>query len=126
MKTLPIVLLLILTGCASTSQFQDTSGYGYSPNDPIIVGGLSERSGPASQRAYLDQLRGPNGEAVTYERIESCCAFSTPNGILGSGMLDIYEVRYEGQGRAVRLYLNMYDPAPAQSKAPIGFTIENE
>lgn len=90
--------------------------YGYSEGNPIKVGGLS----PARERAYLDLLRGPNGEAIRYERRGSCCGFETPNGLLGGGMLDIYSVWIGDDPKPVALYINMYDYE--QPKAPKGFT----
>lgn len=87
--------------------------YGYTEGNPIKVGG-----GPARERAYLSLLRGPNGEAVRYEREGSCCPFETPNGILGEGhgLLDRYSVQIGSVAKPVTLYLNMYDYE--QPKAP--------
>ena len=100
--------------------------YGRSAEAAIRVGGLAGsniRSGPRSERAYLDRLRGPEGQRLTYERLGSCCTFPTENSPLGSGRLDIYEVRYEGIDEPVQLYLNMYDPADATLRAPAGFVL---
>jgi hypothetical protein len=125
MKHIPFLLLMTVATCTSPAKLGASAGYGLSPESPIKVGGLSERSGPASERAYLDRLRGPNGEAVIYERVESCCEFETLEGILGRGMLDVYEVRYEGLRRPVRLYLNMYDPAEVDLRAASGFKLSS-
>ena len=113
----PLLLIALLyLGCASSSQNTGTQ-------PAIRVAGLNARGGPASERAYLDQLRGPNGETVTYERQGSCCAFETPNGILNQGMLDMYEVSYDGLPKPLVLYLNMYDPPEGALKAPEGFVL---
>jgi hypothetical protein len=89
--------------------------YGYSANNPIKTGG-----GPKGERAFLNRLAGPNGEPVRYQRLGSCCSFSTPNGIMGGGLLDRYEVWIEGQPQPKILYLNMYDFE--EPKIPKGFT----
>jgi len=93
--------------------------YGYKESNPIKVGGAFD-GGPARERAYLELLRGPNGESIRYERDGSCCGFETPNGIMGGGMLDIYSVWIGDKAEPVKLYINMYDYE--QPKAPKGFT----
>jgi hypothetical protein len=95
---------------------------GYSPSRPIRVGGGRLEDGDRDQRRYLASLRGPRGERVSYLRLGSCCAFSTPRGIQGTGMLDAYEVRYPGIAKPVTLYLDLYTPAPASQGVPAGFT----
>lgn len=95
-------------------------GYGYGPDKPIKVGGADASSGPLRERMFLEQLAGPNGEVLRYQRKGSCCPFSTPNGIMGTGMLDIYEVWVGTQPVPRTLYLNMYDFEEPQ--APVGFT----
>lgn len=67
--------------------------------------------GPARERAYLDNLRGPEGQTITYERLGST---STTDVIL-----DIYEVSYAGL-EPIHLYIDMYNYEAPQ--APVGFT----
>ena len=129
---------LLISGCASTKGSFDTkkmsgSGsltitkisndetYGVTPENPVHVGGVEDGIGPASERKYLDQLRGPNGEEITYNRTSSCCSFDTPRGFMGSGLLDVYEIKYSGQEKPIKIYINMYDYQ--SPKAPAGFTI---
>ncbi len=83
--------------------------YGYTEGNPIRVGGDSF-SGPPRERAYLDNLRGPNGETVTYERVGSLP--------YGDTILDVYQVTYTGA--SVTLYLDEYSWRELQ--APNGFT----
>jgi len=96
-------------------------GYGHSEENPIRVGG-GMGEGPPNQRAFLDQLAGPNGEPLSYSRVGSCCAYFTINGLDGrTGLLDIYEVTWPGQAAPVALYITLYDwDTPL---APVGFTI---
>lgn len=94
--------------------------YGYDQNNPIKVGGAKESSGPLNERRFLNALLGPNGETVTYVRQGSCCAFKSPNGFNGVGLLDRYEVTYDGLETPVILFINMYDYG--ELKAPVGFT----
>lgn len=92
------------------SRIADSKTYGYSEKEPILVGGESPDGGPQRSRRYLNSLRGPNGEVVSYERVGSCCPFETKNYELGTGLLDKYELSYEGLSAPLFLYINMYDP----------------
>ena len=83
------------------------------------MGGTKESSGPVNERRFLNALLGPNGETVTYVRKGSCCAFKSPNGFNGVGLLDRYEVTYDGFETPVILFINMYDYG--ELKAPVGF-----
>lgn len=105
---------------SSVTTISTDKTYGYTQENPIKVGGTE--SGPANERKYLDALAGPNGESISYVRVGSCCPFNTPNGLMGGGMLDRYEIKWSGQAAPVYLYLNMYDKD--ELKAPVGFTIK--
>lgn len=104
------------------SAASDDSTYGYTQQNPIHVGGTLKHEGPANQRRYLNALKGPNGEKITYERRGSCCPFNTKNGFMGGGMLDRYEVTWENNSTPYILYIDMYDAAAL--KAPKGFTFK--
>ncbi|HEU0015124.1 MAG TPA: hypothetical protein VFQ45_15650 [Longimicrobium sp.] len=94
--------------------------FGYGRGNPVRVGG-DVPNGAARQRRYLDALRGPQGQPVTYTRLGSCCLFRTPHSERGQGALDAYEVTYEGLARPVVLYFDMYTPPGAALRAPEGF-----
>jgi len=129
---LAVMGLLFLAACSSTPKaparppgvhaegWQPAWGhegaYGFSPDNPIHVGG-----GPEGQHAFLETLRGPEGQPLAWRRLGSCCEFQTPNGLMGLGLLDLYEVTYEGLEQPVILYLNMYDSGPVA--APAGFLL---
>ncbi len=126
--------MMLISACKSSKGTSGTSNknstsvttvstdktYGFTQENPIKVGGTG--SGPANERKYLDALAGPNGESISYVRVGSCCSFKTPNGLMGAGFLDRYEVTWSGQASPVYLYLNMYDKD--ELKAPVGFTIK--
>lgn len=92
--------------------------YGFSEESPILLGGTE--SGPRQSRLYLNSLRGPEGQVIVYERSGSCCPFKTKNSSLGTGLLDVYLVTYEGRTEPILLYVNMYDPG--ELFVPQGFT----
>ena len=83
--------------------------YGYSQDHPIKVAAAEGQSGPGKERLFLSALLSPDGRPVQFERVGSCCAFQTPNSEFGAGLLDIYEITWDGQDQPVSLYFNMYD-----------------
>ena len=95
------------------------SRYGYTKENPILVGPISRGSGRDS--LFLNSLRGPNGEPVEYERVGTCCAFKTANSPMGTGegLVDIYRVRVDGSNVVRYLFVNFYDPGKV--KIPVGF-----
>ena len=85
--------------------------YGYTMENAIRVGdGGDLFGGPARERAYLDNLRGPNGEPISYERAGSLNYEDT--------ILDEYVIT--GLGTSVKLYIDIY--TFEELKAPAGFT----
>ena len=97
--------------------------YGYTERNPIMVGGARQNEGTKNERRFLNALLGPAGEQISYQRLGSCCGFSTKNGTFGnSGLLDMYEITYDGLKKPIVLYINMYDSDVL--KVPIGFTLK--
>lgn len=95
--------------------------YGYTEKNPIMVGGNNE--GPKNERRFLNALTGPNGEEIEYLRIGSCCNFRTRNSSFGGGgLLDMYNINYEGLKDDLVLYINMYDSDTL--KVPVGLELK--
>jgi len=95
--------------------------YGYTEKNPVMVGGNQE--GPENERRFLNALSGPNGEELDYYRIGSCCNFRTKNSNYGSGgLLDMYNVTYEGLIDGLVIYINMYDSDTL--KVPVGLELK--
>lgn len=101
--------------------------YGYDPANPIRLGPMLRQGslssdqlmdpmlslqGAKHETAYLGNLLGPKGEAVTYERRGS--------ETVGDVILDKYEVTYPGQAKPVTLFVDMY--TYENLMAPAGFT----
>ncbi|WP_152559823.1 hypothetical protein [Hymenobacter sp. IS2118] len=94
--------------------------YGYTAENPVRVGG-GRTAGARNQQRYLNALKGPKGQPVTYERQASCCAFKTRRGAVdNTALLDVYQVSWEGKSSPVTLYINMY--RSGRLVAPQGFT----
>ena len=81
--------------------------YAYTKANPIKVGG-GDFGGPSREREYLGVLRGPNNEALTYDRLGSVPFDNT--------ILDIYELK--GLPKTVTLYVDEY--SYTKPKAPAG------
>jgi len=104
------------------TSISDDDSYGYTEKNPVKVGGVKNSEGPTNERRFLNALLGPDNELVKYHRVGSCCPFDSPNGLMGGGMLDRYEVTYEGLNKPIILYINMYDYGVLL--APKGFTFK--
>lgn len=136
-KLVILLFLVVIAGCSATppappmyqsnpsqsfvlSEMAPDKTYGYSEDNPIIVGDGDLRNGAVNEHMYLRGLAGPDGSPISYRRIGSCCAFETPNGFGGSGLLDKYEVHVQGKAKPVILYLDFYRQGPLY--IPHGFT----
>lgn len=141
-----LLLILIITSCISTkstiknindkaptptiiannifeiTKFSTDKKYGYHHDYPINVGFSIPTEGPLNERRFLDALQGSNGEKITYKKIGSCCPFPTKKTEIGGGLLNQYEITWEGQKKAIILYLNMYEKGDIM--VPMGFTLK--
>ncbi len=86
---------------------------------PVKVGGHSVET----QRRYISSLAGPNGEELIFQRTGSCCPYQSENGTLGTALVDIYEVTYDGLMEPIHMYISFYDLEPLF--IPYGFTKRN-
>jgi hypothetical protein len=102
-------------------QYASDKTYGYTEENPIMVG--AKDGGPKNQRRFLNALAGPNGEEIKYYRIGSCCPFKTNYGIYeNSGLLDMYNIDYEGLTKSLVVFINMYDSDAL--KVPVGLELK--
>ena len=91
----------------------------------VGIGSLSNigDEGMAAEEAYLESLRSPTGEPVTFRYRNSCCAFPTRNAWFGTeALLDAFDVRYPGLRKPIVIYLNKYEWQ--EPRAPVGFTLD--
>ncbi|TDD98715.1 2-dehydro-3-deoxyphosphooctonate aldolase [Flavobacterium cellulosilyticum] len=128
-----IALLFIVTSCISTqstikniddnaptprlidnttfviTEFSNDIKYGYDKDYPINIYYGYNGTTTINQERFLNALAGPKGEKITYTQLESCCPFPTKRNEMGVGLLDKYELKWEGQKKPVILYLNIYE-----------------
>ena len=96
--------------------------YGYDPDYPINVFYKNSKDENLNAERFLKALAGPNGEKLTFAKLESCCPCPTKKSEMGGGFLDIYELKWEGQINAIKLYLNIYEKG--YLLVPIGLSIK--
>jgi len=108
-------------GTMPLSRVATSGSYGYSAMAPVKVGGGFDKGGDRTYQ-FLNSLRGPNGEEVSYDRVGTCCPFDTPNSPFedGKGLLEVYVISYPGIDQPKRLYFNWYDEGDVL--IPMGLT----
>lgn len=146
-NTLVIFILFItLSGCTSTkSTLQNTDDnapdlqltqkntfiiteystdkkYGYNKDYPVNIFFNNTNNETINQERFINALAGPKGEKITFTKLESCCPFPTKRSDMGAGLLDVFELKWDGQKKPVLLYLNIYEKGVI--KVPVGLTLK--
>lgn len=106
------------------SLFSKDKKYGYNPDYPINIFFRNTKDESVNEIRFLNALAGPNGEKITYKRLETCCPFPTKRSDMGAGFLNVYELTWEGQKKPVNLYLNIYEKGILM--VPMGLTLKKE
>lgn len=102
-------LQLLDNNTFSITEFSSDRKYGYDKDYPINIFFENTRTVTLNQQRFLNALAGPKGEKITFTKLESCCPFPTKRSEMGVGLLDAYELKWEGQKSPVILYLNIYE-----------------
>lgn len=97
--------------------------YGYDPDYPINIFYRNTANDTINQERFLKALAGPNGEKIFYEKVESCCPFPTKRSEIGAGLLDVYQVKWVGCKKPLKLYFNIYEKGKLM--VPKGLTVKN-
>jgi hypothetical protein len=141
-----ITLLLLFTSCISTqstlknvddnapipllenditfviTEYSKDKKYGYDSDYPINIFYSNTKNETINQQRFLNALAGPKGEKITYKKLESCCPFPSKRSDMGAGLLDVYELKWEGKRNPVTLYLNMYEKGVLM--VPVGLSLK--
>ena len=104
------------------TEYSKDKKYGYDPDYPVNVFYKNTKDENLNAQRYLNALAGPKGEIITYTKLESCCPFPTKRSEMGAGFLDVYEIKWQGQTQAVKLYINIYERG--YLLVPVGFSIK--
>ena len=93
--------------------------YGFHEDYPINVYYLTTENDTLNAIRFLNELTGPQGELVSYKKLESCCPFNTKQSKIGAGFLEVYEV-YWHSNAVKKMYFNIYERG--QLYIPYGFS----
>lgn len=104
------------------TEISSDSKYGYDQDYPVNLGFLPIQSAEINVKRYFGALTGPNGETIKYEKVDSCCPFPSEKNEMGAGIIDIYEVKWDGLNEPKRIYINLYEKGAVL--APKGFGIK--
>jgi hypothetical protein len=104
------------------TEYSKDKKYGYDQDYPINIFYRTTKDDSINQQRFLNALSGPKGEKITYTKLESCCPFPTKRTELGAGFLDVYELKWDGQKKPVKLYLNIYEKGILM--VPVGLSLK--
>ncbi len=104
------------------TEFSKDSKYGYNPEYPVNVFYKDAKDENLNAERFLKALAGPNGEDIIFKKIESCCPFPTKRYEMGAGFLDVYEIKWKGLTKPLKLYINIYERGFLL--VPLGFSIK--
>ena len=140
-----IITALLLTSCESTqstlknvdnsairpaikdlayviTEYATDNKYGYDQDYPINIGFIHEKQEDINIQYYFNGLEGPNGEKISYKKVDTCCPFPSKNSLMGAGTVGIYEVTFEGSNKKVMMYFNIFEKG--KILCPKGFAIK--
>lgn len=106
------------------TEFSTDKKYGYNKDYPINVFFYNTSNTFINQERFINALAGPKGETIAFKKLESCCPFPTKHSDMGAGLLDVYELKWDGQKKPVILYLNIYEKGVL--KVPVGLTLRKQ
>lgn len=104
------------------TEYSTDKKYGYDKDYPINVFYLSTKDENSNQERFLNALAGPNGEKISFKKLESCCPYPAKRSVMGAGLLDVYEIKWDGQKTPIVLYMNIYEKG--YLKVPVGLSLK--
>jgi hypothetical protein len=104
------------------NEYSKDKRYGFDQDYPINIFYRNTKDDALNQQRFLNALAGPKGEKITYIKLESCCPFPTKRTDLGAGFLDVYDLKWDGQKKPVKLYLNIYEKGILM--VPVGLSLK--
>lgn len=104
------------------TEYASDNKYGYDPDYPINIGFIHEKQEDINIEYYFNGLEGPNGEKISYKKVDTCCPFPSKNSLMGAGTIGIYEVSFEGSSKKITLYFNIFEKG--KILCPKGFAIK--
>lgn len=96
--------------------------YGFDQDYPINVFYKNAKEETKNAERFLNALAGPKGEKITYKKTDSCCPFPTKRNEAGAGLLDTYQINWQGQAKPLLFYINIYEKGVLM--VPMGLTLK--
>lgn len=90
------------------TQYANDPKYGYDKDYPINIGFASLSSENYFIKLFFNGITDENGDAVMFEKIETCCPFPSKHSAMGAGLLHKYRVTQKN-GATKYLYFNIYE-----------------
>ena len=94
--------------------------YGYDADYPVNLGFSNLAGSELNVERYFGALTGPDGEKLTYEKVDTCCPFPSKRNEMGAGLLDIYEVTWVGLTIPKKIYINLYEKGKIMAPQGLG------
>lgn len=104
------------------TEYATDTKYGFDEDYPINIGVVHEKQETINIEFYFNGLEGPNGEEISFQKVDTCCPFPSKNTVMGAGTLGIYEVTLAGGSKKMTLYFNIYEKG--KILCPKGFKIK--
>ena len=115
-------LVLNPDGSFAITEYSNNPKYAYNKDYPVNIFYKSTKDDSINQPRFLNALAGPNGEKITFKKLENCCPFPTKRNDIGVGMLDVYEITWEGLAKPLKIYINIYEKGYVT--VPMGLTLK--
>ncbi len=119
-----VVKPIILDNAFLINEKSADGKYGTNKDYPINIGFDNENLSAKNISYFFNTLLGENGEKITYKKIDDCCPFPTKRSFMGAGLLNVYEISFEGIDKKINLYFNIYDKG--KILCPNGFIIKKK
>ncbi len=104
------------------TEYAEDSKYAFHPDYPINIGLILEKQENQHVEYYFNGLTGPNGEKISFKKVDTCCPYPTKNNTMGAGTINIYEVTFEGSSKKHLIYINIFEKG--KIVCPNGFLIK--
>lgn len=104
------------------TEYASDSKYGFDKDYPVNIGFIHEKQENINIEYYFNGLEGPNGEKISFQKVDTCCPFPTKNTSIGAGTIGIYEIIFEGDSKKMTMYFNTYEKGKVV--CPKGFNIK--
>jgi hypothetical protein len=104
------------------TEYSKDKRYGFDKDYPVNVFYINTKDENINQERFLNALAGPNGEKLIFKKLESCCPFPSKRSGMGAGLLDVYELKWEGQSKPLLIYMNIFEKG--YLKVPVGLSLK--